>query len=64
MTDLTNIASAIITLICGCHAPPSHSLLKVRCRSCKARKWVKVAVRKAAEMIYHGTGRGLRESLC
>ncbi len=60
MTDLTNIASAIITLIVAVITTFLIPYLKAKVdveKFAKIKNLVKVAV-KAAEMIYKGTGRG------
>lgn len=60
MTDLTNIASAIITLIVAVITAFLIPYLKAKVdaeKFAKIKNWVKVAV-EAAEMIYNGTGRG------
>ena len=57
MTDLTNIASAIITLIVAVITTFLIPYLKAKVdaeKFAKIKNWVKVA----AEMIYNGTGRG------
>ena len=65
MTDLTNIASAIITLIVAVITTFLIPYLKAKVdaeKFAKIKNWVKVAV-EAAEMIYNGTGRGYNPSL-
>lgn len=60
MTDLTNIASAIITLIVAVITTFLIPYLKAKVdaeKFAKIKNWVKVTV-EAAEMIYNGTGRG------
>ncbi len=60
MTDLTNIVSAIITLIVAVITTFLIPYLKAKVdaeKFAKIKNWVKVAV-EAAEMIYNGTGRG------
>ena len=55
MTDLTNIVSAIITLIVA--VITTFLIPYLKAKVAKIKNWVKVAV-EAAEMIYNGTGRG------
>lgn len=60
MIDLTDIVSAIITLILAVITTFLIPYLKTKIEANKFEKiksWVKVAV-EAAEMIYVGTGRG------
>lgn len=60
MTDITNIVSAVITLIIAIITSFLIPWLKTKMDAEKfenVKAWVKVAV-QAAEMIYTGTGRG------
>lgn len=60
MIDLTDVVSAIITLILAVITTFLVPYLKTKIEANKFEKiksWVKVAV-EAAEMIYTGTGRG------
>lgn len=60
MIDLTNIISAVITLIIAVISTFLIPYLKTKVDEMKfenIKTWVKVAV-EAAEMIYTGTGRG------
>lgn len=60
MIDLTNIISAVITLIIAVISTFLIPYLKTKVNEMKfenIKTWVKVAV-EAAEMIYTGTGRG------
>lgn len=60
MIDLTNIVSAVITLIIAVISTFLIPYLKTKVDEMKfenIKTWVKVAV-EAAEMIYTGTGRG------
>lgn len=60
MIDLTDVVSAIITLLCALISAFLIPYLKSKVdaeRLAKIQKWVNVAV-EAAEMIYKGAGRG------
>ena len=57
MIDITNVVSAVITLLVAVITTFLIPYLKEKVKFEKIKAWTKVAV-EAAEMIYNGAGRG------